>query len=360
MKCRFLQFILIVSVVFLLPCPALANAPAPPPYIWFTFSDGAAVEGMQFIGCQTALCEKPTLLMQHGTCSRSSCLTTQPVLKAPHRFECAEHTCLYKGASLGDPPLAPYLKLVGQFQNRVRSSQAFITDFRSPIAGYADRHLLVKTLNEELLVLPDRQAMKPSRWEVFGRALAIAEMSELAILWSLATPIAAVFFGWRKCAKDFTIRMLTAIALINLLTFPVVWFFFPSLQPFQYLATRVFGATSLVIAIVFSVALIRLKTIHPKTLIRLFTIWTISLPLVLAIAGVIAFFVSYGESFPSSAGIPSWIALPASEVFAIVTEAWLLSRLSQNNLSFAQASLISVLMNGVSLGLRMALLPPLR
>ncbi len=315
---------------------------------------------MQFVGCQTALCEKPTLLMQHGTCSRSSCLTTQPVLKAPHRFECAEHTCLYKGVSLSDPPLAPYLKLVGQFQNRARSSQAFITDFRSPIAGYADRHLLVKTLDEELVVLPDRQAMKPSRWEVFGRALAITEISELAILWSLATPIAAVFFGWRKCTREFTTRMLTAVALVNLFTFPVVWFFFPSLQPFQYLATRVFGATSLIIAIAFSVALIRLKTINPKTLIRIFTIWLISSPLVIAMAGVIAFWVSYGESFPSSAGIPSWLTLPASEVFAIVTEAWLLLRLSQHHLSLAQASLISVLMNGVSFGLGIAFLPALR
>lgn len=351
MKCRYFGFILILSVVFLLPCTALANAPAPPPYIWFTFLDRAEVEGMQFVGCQTALCEKPTLLMQHGTCSRSSCLTTQPVLKAPHRFECAEHTCLYKGASLDDPPLAPYFKLVGQLKNRVRSSQAFITDFRSAIAGYADRHLLVKTLNEELLVLPDRQAMKPSRWEVFSRALAITEISELAI--------AAIFFSWRKCTREFTTRMLTAVALINLFTFPVVWFFFPSLQPFQYLATRVFGATSLIVAIVFGVALIRLKTINPKTLIRIFTVWTISLPIVLAIAGVIAFFVSYGESFPSSGGVPSWLTLPASEVFAIVTEAWLLFRLSQNDLSLLQATLVSIFMNGVSLGLGMVLLPSL-
>ncbi|NDJ16019.1 hypothetical protein [Myxacorys almedinensis] len=353
MKRNCLKLILIFAVICVLsPCPVAANAPAPPPYLWFTFLDQPAVEGMQLIGCQTALCEKPTLLMQHGTCVRSSCLKAQPRLEAPHRFECAADRCLYQGVSLQAAPLAPYLKLIGQFQNRVRSSQAFVTDFRNPLAGYAARHLLVRTQNEELLVFPDRQAMKPSRWELSGRALAITQVSEVGI--------AAVFFVGKKFTQTFTVRVLSAIALINLFTFPVVWFFFPSLQPFEYRATRVLGATSLLIAIAFSAALARMKTTSLNVLIRIFTIWVIALPIALVIGFIAAFLVGYGESFPASAGIPRWVTLPVSGGVAIAAEAWLLARLSHPHLSPIQAGLVSLVMNASSVWLNLAVLPALR
>jgi hypothetical protein len=351
MNRRWINVILAITfAVFLFPGIASANAPAPPPYIWFTFGGQPPIQGMQLVGCRTALCKKPTLLVQSGVCRQSGCLTAQPLLKTSHQFECTQDICLYRESSFSNLPSAPYFKLIGQFQNGVRFSQAFISDFRNPVARYSERHLLVHSVNDELVVRPDRQAIKPSRWEIFGRALAMTQASELVT--------AAVFFAWKKAARASAIRMLTAIALINLLTFPVVWFFFPSLQSFQYSATRVFGAASVFVAIVFSIVLVNLKNITLKTLIRTFTIWVISLPLVLAIAFIAAFFISYGEFLPSSAGIPTWMTLPASEIFAIVWEGWLLFRFSQNELSLAQASLVSVLMNGVSLALGLAVLPP--
>ncbi len=325
---------------------AAANAPAPPAFIWFTFTQSP--EGVQLIECESLLCEQPVLLMQSGDCRSEGCLKGTPALKKPYRFECAERLCLYVEPALSARSGEPYFKLIAQFRDRARSSAPFNPNFRSTIAGYGDRHLTVNVQAQNLLIRRDT-TMKPSRWELFGTAIALTLVSELIV--------AALFLQILKFSRPEWIKTLALIGFINLLTFPIVWFFFPSLQSFQYDSTRVFGASSLLIAGIFGAILIKQESISLKFLFRIFSAWIITIPVVLAIAFVAAFVLSYGEVLPSAIGLSSSITLPASELFAVGCEAWLLYRCSENRLSIKQAGSLSLLMNAISLILGLWVLP---
>ena len=131
--------------------------------------------------------------------------------------------------------------------------------------------------------------MKPSRWEVFGSALALTEISELAM---------AALWLWRlKMDKQTIGQALATIGFINLLTFPVVWFVFPALQPFQYSASRVFGAVILGIAGLFGTLLASRPIVTLKTLRTMFVGWLVSLPIAFVVGIFFAFILGYGSLF---------------------------------------------------------------
>jgi hypothetical protein len=338
--------------------PAFANAPAPPSYAWFHFQNptarSAVLQGVQLAECRTQQCLKPVLLLQSGICTAAGCLRSPPILSTPHRFQCANHACLFVESQFSPRSTGAYYQLIAQFSDRLRISPAFRLNIRDGLAGYSARNLNVTVGENDLAIAPDTTPMKPTRWEVFGTGLALTEITELTV--------AGLFLRWRKFEKQELGKLLVAIAFINLLTFPVVWFFFPSLQPFQYTASRVVGTISLGVAILFSLLLVKraasLTTITPIR--NLFIAWLLTLPLVLFITFIAAFIFSYGEWLPSATGLPTIVTLPASEIFAVVWETWLIHRLSQGNLSLPQSSLLSVLTNGASLILGLLLLPALQ
>lgn len=335
------------------PNRATANAPAPPAYLWFQFD--RAPQAVQLIDCRNLLCETPTLLAQCGTCRGSECLTTPPILKAPDRFECAQQTCLYQESWFSPQRRQPYFKLVAQFSDQtsdsIKTSQPFISDFRRSIADYGDRHLIVTTHGDMLVVRRDER-MQASRWQTFSQALSITQVSELTIVLAV--------LAWRKLNKKKILTIVFSVGLINLLTFPVVWFFFPSLQSFQYSTTRIFGVFALIISLIFSSVLIRQRDLTVRSLLRIFTIWFFSTPVLLIVAGLIAFFVGYGEALPPSIGLPSFFTLPASELYAILWEAWLIRRTNQAEFSWRHALLLSMLMNVLSLVLGFVFLPNIK
>jgi hypothetical protein len=346
---RLLLLILIFGL--LLAQPASADVPAQPHSLWFYFD--RAPEAVQFVECKSTsslLCDQPKLLIQYGNCTDVVCLKTQPILRSPYKFECAETACLYQEPLQSQGSRNSIFQLIVQFSNQARSTPPFTTDFRSRIAGYRDRHFTVSSQDKSLQVDPD-EAMKPTRWEVFGLALTITQISELAI--------ALLCLGVLKFNRSQVTKVLLWIGFTNLLTFPVVWFFFPSLQAFQYRSTRIFGAFSLLNAIGFSLALVNRKTITTKTVIRTGIIWFFCLPIVLIVAFLFAALFSYSEFLPAASGISSFITLPASEICVTIWEEWLLAR-SQSGLSNYQSYWLSLLMNLGSFLLGLALLPVLQ
>ena len=355
-----------IALSFVLVTIAYASAPAPPAYAWFTFTDAAAkpvfVQSAQLAECRTVTCEQSVLLLQTGTCSATGCLHSVPVLQSPpHRFECAENRCLYVEKVVSDRKTGPYFKLIAQFArfanaaqlaNGVRSSQGFRLSLKSPLESNASEHLRVTVGAGELTIAPDPSPHQPTRSDLFWLAFGLTQVTELAV---------AATFLWRlKSDRPFCLKLLVAIALINLLTFPVVWFFFPSLQPFQYRSLRVVGALSLALAIGFGILLSRLSTVTLKTLGKVFVGWLLSLPIVFLLGFVGMLFFAYGEWLPAADGITANITLPASEIFAVVIEAWLIHRVSQRMLSLPQAALLSLLMNTASLSLGLLLLPAIQ
>ena len=330
--------------------PGYANAPAPPSYVWLRFEGArSAFQGAQLAECHTQKCTQPILLMQSGTCADADCLKSSPILSAPHRFDCASDACLFVEPSFSPRSSGPYYKLIAQFSDRVRTSEAVVLTIKNDLAGYAARNLRVKVQVNDLAIVPDTNPMKPSRWEVFGNALALTEISELAV---------ATLWLWRmNVEKQQAGKGLVAIAFVNLLTFPVVWFFFPALQPFQYSASRVFGVMILGVAGLFGVLLASRPIVTLKTLRTMFIGWLLSLPTAFVIGIIFAFILGYGESLPPVIGVSSLITLPASEIFAVVFEAWLIYRSNQESISRRQASLLSLTMNVSSMILGLWLLP---
>jgi hypothetical protein len=231
---------------------AHANVAAPPAYAWFTFTDTASkpvfVQGVQLAECRTMTCEQAVLLLQTGTCSASGCLRSAPVLTSPlDRFECAENRCLYVEKVVSDRKTGPYFKLIAQVASGVRSSKGFRLSLKSPLESTVSENLRVTVSEAELAIAPDPRPSQPTRLDLFWLAFGLTQVTELAV---------TALLMWRlKVDQSSFIKLLVAIAFINLLTFPVVWFFFPSLQPFQYRSLRVVGALSLVEAIGFSVLL---------------------------------------------------------------------------------------------------------
>jgi hypothetical protein len=341
-------FSLLISLVGIgwIASVAIANTPSHPAYIWFSFD--RAPTAVQFIGCRNLLCEQQTLLMQSGACQGSGCLNTAPLLKAPHRFECAENVCLYEESPLADPPIQPAFQLIAQFPNGVRTSASFTPNFRSAIAGYGDRHINVISQGDSLRLDPDEH-MKPSRWQTFANALVLTQVSELLF--------AGIVLTWRRINRSIATQILLTIGFINLLTFPIVWFFFPSLQSFQYSTTRTFGIFSIIVASVFSLGLAFQKNVTTQSIIRLASIWLLLSPLMFVAAFLAAFFIGYEELLPSASGLPSTVVLPASVVCTIVWKGWFIRRVSQNRLSRWQSFLLSTLMNTLSLGLGLLFIP---
>jgi hypothetical protein len=347
----------ISAIALLFATIVQANAPAPPTYAWFTFTDAASkpvmVQSAQFVECETIACERPVLLLQSGTCQVNGCLRSVPALTSSlHRFDCAEQTCLYVVDPISDRTPRRYYKLIVQFADGVRSSQGFRLSQKGQFAFSTSDRLQVRVQAGELTIAPDTSASHPSRLDLFWIAFGLTQVTELAI--------AAVVLWWLKVDRSFLVKTLVAIAFINLLTFPVVWWFFPSLQPFHYRAERVVGALSLVVAIVFGLLLARQSIVTLKTLGKFFGGWLLSLPLLAILGFLVLLFFAPSEWLPSASGFTARITLPASELFAFGGETWLIHRVSQPMLSLPKAGLLSLLMNTASLLLGLLLFPTLQ
>jgi hypothetical protein len=341
-----MRFLALVGLLFclLLAAPADANAPAPPNLAWFNFEPSMPVQGVQLVECGTATCDRPTLLKQSGICRDSGCLPAAPQLAA-HRFDCAANTCLYVEESFVKPPQGPMFKLIVQ-TDRVITTPPFQIGFETTILG-ANRRFRVTRTDAALTIMPDT-APKPSRSELFWVGLGLTQMTELVV--------AALFGIWKKLERSALIKLLAAIAWINLLTFPVVWLLFPALQPFQQVGMRHLGGLSLLVAIGYSLWLATRATVTLKLLLRMLLTWIITLPLV----GFVALIFTYGQAAYVPAGLPGWVTLTASELFAWGWEAWLIYRVGRSHLSVSQAILLSLLTNAASLILGLILLPALQ
>ncbi len=352
--CSFLISIGTFIAVLMWTAPVYANAPAPPSYAWFNFeglSSQTVLQGVQLAECRTPQCSQPILLMQSGICTDAECLKSPPVLSPPYRFDCAGDRCLFVEPSYTPRSTGAYYKLLAQFSDRVRISEGVALRIKDSLSGYSARNLRVIVRDVDLAIVPDTTPMKPSRWEMFNKALALTELSELAM--------AAIWLWQMKLDKQQLSKALVAIGFVNLLTFPVVWFFFPSLQPFQYSTSRVFGVLILGIASLFGALLATRPIVTFKTLRNIFIGWLISLPIALVIGFLLAIVIGYGESLPPVNGIPSLITLPASEIFAVVFEAWLIDRLN-DAISLRQAGLLSLTMNVISMILGLLFLPAIQ
>ena len=354
--------ILAIALTVLFASPASANAPPPPPMNWFTLSYPAGkqtLQGLQIVECSKATCEQPTLFIQYGECRDAGCLNspaTASQMNSSYQFSCSDDRCLLVNGFGNTFPVdkpeskdesSRWFRLIGQFSDRLRLSPPILKDPQGkgtsfPFSGVWQ----VEVANDSLRVILEENKQQyfistplqeyTSRMFFSGWLLTI--FSELLV--------ASLCLGWRKASRQKLGRALVAIAMVNLFSYPVVWSFFPSLEPFQILLARYFGVSSLVVALFYGLMMHVNRQASSKKIIFLSLLVFIGMNI---IGSFIALWFGYGNRIPIAEGIPYCFTLPVSEIFAVIYEAWLISTLSLGQLSFKQSGLISLLTNAVSL-----------
>jgi hypothetical protein len=160
--------------------------------------------------------------------------------------------------------------------------------------------------------------------------------------------VAGVCF-WRTVEPGSFEGSLGIVFLANLVSLPVVWFFFPSLGQFQSEANRSLGVLILLAAFVYGALLTGIFRSRGKRRGWLIALSLLSLPVTVMCALIVPSFLNgYASGAVSVQGLPANIAIAASEVFAVVFEALLISILSKGKVPVKWAWITSLVMNAAS------------
>jgi len=341
---------LVCSVMAMFLSPGLvahANSTAPPSVVWLTFDyetpQTLRLLGVQLIACATTGCEQPVLLEQYGVCDGAGCVASPPRMTGSQNdFGCASGTCR---SSAYPSHGGTDFRLVAQFSDRVRSS-AVVSRLPSQYGETAAWRVIVRetglTLEQDATIPALRDPLVLFRDNLWRLGLSIVVELLVAGL---------CFQVWARTDAGGLMGRLWMVLLVNLLSLPVVWLFFPSLGQLQTEATQGMGVFVLFVALAYAALLASIYRSDAKTRQWLTVLTLISLP----VAGVGSFVVWALTSYMGSRtviveGLSSNLTILVSEVFAVVFEAILISILSKRSLSSRWIWLTSLLMNAASFG----------
>jgi hypothetical protein len=339
--------LLVASVVlaaFLFSQVALsANSIGPPAEFWFTMdyqiATRPAMEGAQIVGCAAEDCAESELLMQYGTCDGGDCLPAPLTLEAwdtwHTKFECAAGLCRFSSYWWD----GGYLRLVVQFSDRTR-----ISDRVGPLTWQygMEKAWRVAVRESSLTLNEDPDFRAPStNYSLFAIALELAEAVELLL--------AAVFLRFAiKADAAQTKNALKVVFLVNLITLPVVWYTFPSWGRFQTGTARQMGWFILGLAAVYALLLVGIYTSDGKKRRTRLILTILSLPVAFLATLAALYVTSYGNYDVVVQGLSPGLVVLFSEMFAVVVEAWLISRMARKSLTGRQAAAMSLLANAAS------------
>jgi hypothetical protein len=314
--------ICVVTIVLLFPGNvAYANAAPPPSVAWFTFEYKTAqiskLLGIQLIGCETTNCEQSVVLQQYGVCDGDGCLASPPILATwPNDFECASNKC----RSVAYPSHGGTdFRLIVQFSDRTRMS-GVIGKLPSNYGEFTAWRVVVRDTDlsmEQDAIPPISNPFGINIQQLLGR-LGLSIFVELLVA-------GLCFQVWSKTDIRRLMGRLLIILLVNFVTLPVVWFFFPSLGLFQSDTSHKMGIFILIVSVFYATLLVGIYRSANKIRRWVIILTVISLPITSVCYLVRLFLVSYGNYTVIAQGLPSNITIFASEIFAVVFEAILIS-----------------------------------
>jgi hypothetical protein len=336
----------VAVAIFLLPVNiAYANS-IPYSYVWFTFDYKTAqtpqLLGVQLIACTTTNCEQPVLLQQYGTCDGAGCVTLPPqITGGPYNFGCEANVC----RSAAYPPHGAIdFRLVVQFSDRVRTSEV-VGKLPSEWGEVSTWLVIVRDtdLSIEHGTLPGisyfNRLYPEQPFLLFGLSILVEIL------------VAGVCFQlWARTDIRHLMGRLLIILLVNLLSLPVVWFFFPSLGGYQRAGDHDMGLFFLAAAFIYAALLAGIYRSGKKTRRWVIILTLISLPFT-------CLYSLLGESYSSGTynflpvnvqGLPSNVIIFASEIFAVVFEAILVTLLNKRSLPVRLIWITIILMNAAS------------
>jgi hypothetical protein len=354
-KCFWKKAILVFAfaVLFLLPMSiAYANSGPPPSVAWFTFDykidQTPKLLGVQLIACTTANCEQSDLLQQFGTCDGEGCIKSQPKLNAwPDSFGCAENICVSSGY-YGEIPF----KLVAQFSDQVRST-GVIGQLPAKYGETSSWHVFVHETNltVESGFLP--AVANPDR--LYPKLPII--LFGLSILVEIVVAGLCFFIGIRSKVGSLEVRggnlenKLLIVLLVNLVSLPVVWFFFPSMGRFQLAGNQNRGVMVFFLALVFTALLAGIYHSEGKTRGWLIALMVISLALIGFCSPIILSFTNaygFGDYVVNVQGLSPTAIIIASEIFAVAYEGFMMMVMSKKSIPVKLIWITSLLMNAAS------------
>ncbi len=235
----FLSFCLSIEIILLFVWPlktAQANAPAPPLDVWFSFQNDTPVQlqSVQLLGCE-GTCDQPKLLVQYGDCLANPCLTTPPKFTPTEgRLDCAGDRCLFviSYGAVHSSDLPTQGKLLILLPDGAHMSDPFpafdsalfdYSTFRGDIAWKVDLE------TTPITVLPDIHFEDPdSHYDNFWLTFLLTLSVEISVA-SIFLIVSRRFFlqeisFWRN---------LVWVAVINLISYPIVWLVLPAWGVFQ-------------------------------------------------------------------------------------------------------------------------------
>lgn len=325
-----------------------ADSPPPPSKMWLTFeyqtSQPVEIEGIQVIQCATQSCDNPILLQQYGVCDSESCFSSE------HRpeglvdwydiFECNNDKCyiasdLYHGS---------YFKLFVQFSDGVRTSEV---DGQLPEDYWGERREVgwrITVTDTELFVAADKD-YKPQTlpFALLMIGFAVTQIAELIVA-------AMCLKFWLRSTN--LLNDLMMVFWCNLVTFPLVWLFFPSLAQFRSTGDRGLGLAALIMATALGGLLVFIHRANNSSQrwrrvgIAVLTVFILS---ICAFGGIVL--ASYRDFNRSPVGLSPFLILPLSELSAVIIEAALLTTMSKGKISLKQSGSLSVAINIVSLAI---------
>ncbi len=334
--------LLVLLAIWLAPVSvALANA-MPILFLWLDFvyetAERPELEGVQLLSCNTAECSQPTLLLQYGTCDSKGCLDLSPVIEAWQPMECLGARCVAAFNPYDFAALPPF-KVIGDFSDRVRES-ALLGD---PLPSWGDAGWQIAVQDTTLVISDsDPRLYKPDKVNFGGFFQTFA----LTIIVEMLA-VAAAFGGWLKLRRRSLLNGLGYVLLINLVSYPVSWIFWPSLGRFQPAGIRATGIFVAIGAIVFAALLVIVSLTEGKPR-RIWLVLTLVLLPLWAIATLSCLLITgLGAPAIAVAGLPSGLIIAFTELFAVSFEAFLLYLLARKTLALSvrQAVLISLLTN---------------
>ncbi len=342
-----------------------ANVAAPPERIAFQFLDisGRRVmpASLQLAACPDEECQQPTLLFQRGICNLPGCLTPPIRITPP---VCSQTMCYVEAFVFRQP----YYRLILLPPSDVPASEASTGVFQGSNIGPGNvRGLRVVITPDGLEITedPDLAASTPGGASGYGVCPLVAPaemMTGLAITQAVELLVAFLLVLVLGIPLRLIGGVLTAVALINFATFPVVWLTFPALGAGPSTQQQAVAVFTLLAALVYASLLLRLRpAFDPARRAIAVGLLAVALPMVTTLVFGAASVASaaadvLGAAGTAGAGLPYYVTMPASEAFAFSAEALLIFLLCRPVLSARQAVLLSVLANSASLALGLVLL----
>ncbi len=352
--------------IIALPGAAQANVAQPPERMAFEFFDASGSRVMPFIqqvaGCLDAECQQPTLLYQRGICNLPGCLTP-PIRIAPP--QCNQTMC-YVEEFIFDQP---YCRLILLPPSGAFAGEASTGVFQNRHIGPGNvrgLHVVITSAGLEITEDPDLAARTPGGTSGYSICpfASSSMMTGFAITQAAEILIASLFLLWLGIPLRLIAGIMTAVALTNFATFPVVWLTFPALRPVPTTQESAVAVLVLLTALLYAGLLVRLRpAFNPARRSIVVGGLAVALPVVTVLifgaataASAAANAMGIGNTATAGAGLPYRVTMPASEIFAYSAEALLLFLLCRPALSARQAVLLSMLANSASLALGLVLL----